>query len=155
MWLTVVYWLVMVGSGLRYPEDEYYTLRRVFEKEKFRGQQREIIKDAMAGEDQLVLLPTGYGKSLTYQLPAVTVTHGCTIVISPLLALMKNQVDDLREKGVEARTLNSTTTRDESIAIYRDLASGHPKTRLLYISPERAWNSHYGRKFIRFTCKRS
>jgi bloom syndrome protein len=128
----------MVGNGLRYPEDEYYTLRRVFEKEEFRGQQREIIRDAMAGEDLLVLLPTGYGKSLTYQLPAVTVTHGCTIVISPLLALMRNQVDELRRKGVEARTLNSTTSPEESIVIYRDLASGHPKTRLLYISPEKS-----------------
>lgn len=126
----------MAESTLRYSEDVYNTLLYVFGKSSFRHHQKEIVEDALKNEDQLVLLPTGYGKSITYQVPAVAATHGCTIVISPLLSLMKNQVDALQEKEVAAVTLNSNTPQDERQEISRDLASGYPKTRLLYISPE-------------------
>ncbi|KAK1761213.1 P-loop containing nucleoside triphosphate hydrolase protein [Echria macrotheca] len=116
-------------------QDIEFTLRRQFNKESFRPFQREIITAALAGNDVFVQAATSFGKSLCFQLPAV-IDRGITIVISPLLSLMMNQVDALREAKVDARTLNSNTALPERDYIHQDLATGHPLTRLLYVTPE-------------------
>ncbi|KAB5582480.1 P-loop containing nucleoside triphosphate hydrolase protein [Coniochaeta sp. 2T2.1] len=116
-------------------KDIDWTLRRQFNKSTFRPNQREIILAALAGKDVFVQAATSFGKSLCFQLPAVVDT-GITIVVSPLLSLMMNQVEALRAANVDARTLNSNTPQQERDHIYKDLASGHPRTRLLYVSPE-------------------
>lgn len=122
---------------LSYPYSLDLTLRRVFAIPFFRANQREIIEAALAGHDVFVQAATSFGKSLTFQLPAV-IDHGITIVISPLLALMTNQVAALQGLGIAAATLNSTSTQKARQEILQDLALGHPKTRLLYITPEYA-----------------
>jgi bloom syndrome protein/3-oxo-5-alpha-steroid 4-dehydrogenase 1 len=100
-----------------------------------RPQQREIILAAREGRDVFVQAATSFGKSLCFQLPAV-LDMGITIVISPLLSLMMNQVVALQAAKVDARTLNSQTPQQERDHIYADLATGHPRTRLLYVTPE-------------------
>lgn len=112
-----------------------FTLRRQFNRPSFRPQQREIIQASLDGNDVFVQAATSFGKSLCFQLPAV-VDHGITIVISPLLSLMMNQVESLRAAGINASTLNSNTPLAEKDRIYRDLQTGHPLTRLLYVTPE-------------------
>src|SRR5690554_8181088 len=87
-------------------------LRNVFGYDEFRGQQAEIIAAALAGRDVLVLMPTGGGKSLCYQIPAL-VRDGVGLVVSPLIALMEDQVRALREAGVDAAFLNSTLSASE------------------------------------------
>ncbi len=109
-------------------------LDRVFHLSGFREGQEEIIRDITSGHDTLAVMPTGAGKSLCYQLPAV-VTPGLTLVISPLIALMKDQVDALKAKGVRAESLNSGITRDEQLAILDDVANGSVK--ILFVAPER------------------
>ncbi|KAK4148368.1 P-loop containing nucleoside triphosphate hydrolase protein [Chaetomidium leptoderma] len=116
-------------------QDIDFTLRRQFNKTAFRPYQREIIVAALDGKDVFVQAATSFGKSLCFQLPAV-IDRGITIVISPLLSLMMNQVEALRAAKVDARTLNSNTPLAERDHIYRDLATGHPHTRLLYVTPE-------------------
>src|ERR1700676_2175612 len=95
---------------LRDPARE--ALKRWFGFDEFRPLQAEIIADTLAGRDVLALLPTGGGKSLCFQLPAV-LTAGLTVVISPLVALMKDQVDAMRTAGVPATALNATLEPDE------------------------------------------
>ncbi|KAK0704826.1 P-loop containing nucleoside triphosphate hydrolase protein [Lasiosphaeris hirsuta] len=112
-----------------------FTLRRQFKKDSFRPNQREIILAALAGHDVFVQAATSFGKSLCFQLPAV-IDPGITIVVSPLLSLMMNQVEALRAAKVDARTLNGNTTMAERDYIHQDLATGHPLTRLLYVTPE-------------------
>ncbi|KAH6851126.1 P-loop containing nucleoside triphosphate hydrolase protein [Chaetomium sp. MPI-CAGE-AT-0009] len=112
-----------------------FTLRRQFKKTTFRPYQREIILAALDGKDVFVQAATSFGKSLCFQLPAV-IDMGITIVISPLLSLMMNQVEALRAANVDARTLNSNIPLSERDRIYQDLATGHPRTRLLYVTPE-------------------
>ncbi len=109
-------------------------LRDVFGYAEFRGQQEAIIAAALAGSDSLVLMPTGGGKSLCYQLPAL-VLDGVGIVVSPLIALMEDQVGALREAGVAAAFLNSTLSRAEQNAVIRRLR--HGELKLLYMAPER------------------
>ncbi|KAK3903874.1 P-loop containing nucleoside triphosphate hydrolase protein [Staphylotrichum tortipilum] len=116
-------------------QDIDFTLRRQFNKTAFRPHQREIILAALDGKDVFVQAATSFGKSLCFQLPAV-INRGITIVISPLLSLMMNQVEALRAANVDARTLNSNTPLRERDHIYQDLATGHPHTRLLYVTPE-------------------
>lgn len=109
-------------------------LKNVFGFESFRGNQARIIESILKKKNNLVLMPTGGGKSLCYQVPAL-VFHGTTLVISPLIALMKDQVDALKDKGVEAAYLNSTLSLAEQRDIEAQLITGHIK--LLYVSPER------------------
>src|SRR4029450_3328611 len=101
---------------------------------QFRPLQREIISDAVAGRDVFVLMPTGGGKSLCFQLPAL-VRQGLTIVVSPLISLMKDQVDALQTSGIPATYLNSTLDREEAMARWRGLHRG--LYRMLYVAPER------------------
>ncbi|MBL4907938.1 MAG: DNA helicase RecQ, partial [Sneathiella sp.] len=114
--------------------DPSHILQTVFGYPEFRGQQAEIIQHVLAKRDALVLMPTGGGKSLCYQVPALCL-DGVSIVISPLIALMQNQVESLRELGVAAAALNSSHSMEEQNNIRRDLEAG--KLKLLYIAPER------------------
>ncbi|OLL22550.1 ATP-dependent DNA helicase Q5 [Neolecta irregularis DAH-3] len=116
--------------------DITFTLRKIFRKEHFRGCQQKIIEAALLGHDVFVIAPTGMGKSLCYQLPAAASAQGITIVVSPLLSLMGNQVDLLRKSNIKAATLNSSITFQERKAILDDLACGRPQNRLLYVTPE-------------------
>ncbi|HND13644.1 MAG TPA: DNA helicase RecQ [Pseudomonadales bacterium] len=109
-------------------------LRDVFGHAAFRSPQQEIIDTVVAGGDALVLMPTGSGKSLCYQVPAL-IRPGCAIVVSPLIALMQNQVDALRQLGVPAGVLNSTLAHDAQRATEHALLAG--ELELLYIAPER------------------
>lgn len=109
-------------------------LKRVFGYDTFRDQQEQIIQSVLDGHDTLVLMPTGGGKSLCYQVPAL-VKEGLAIVVSPLIALMKDQVDALRIAGVEAAFLNSTQSAAEQRDIVRKIESREMK--LLYVAPER------------------
>ena len=109
-------------------------LKKYFGYESFRPLQEEIIRDALAGRDVVALLPTGGGKSLCFQLPAL-LRDGMTIVVSPLIALMKDQVDALTASGIAATFLNSTLGEVESRARLRGLYNGD--YRLLYVAPER------------------
>jgi ATP-dependent DNA helicase RecQ len=110
------------------------TLNEVFGYERFRGDQAAIIDAVLAGRDALVLMPTGGGKSLCYQIPAL-MRDGAGLVVSPLIALMQDQVQALNEFGVEAAFLNSSLSRQEQGAVIRRLEAGEIK--LLYVAPER------------------
>ncbi|GGX62479.1 ATP-dependent DNA helicase RecQ [Streptomyces minutiscleroticus] len=110
------------------------TLHRVFGYEAFRGQQEEIIEHVVAGGDAVVLMPTGGGKSLCYQIPAL-VRAGTGIVVSPLIALMQDQVDALRALGVQAGFINSTQDFDERRVVEAQFLAG--ELDLLYLAPER------------------
>jgi len=109
-------------------------LKEHFGFSAFRPLQEEIICDALAGRDVVALLPTGGGKSLCYQLPALA-RQGLTVVVSPLIALMKDQVDALQANGIAATFLNSSLSAQESQARLRGLYRGD--YRLLYMAPER------------------
>jgi ATP-dependent DNA helicase RecQ len=111
-------------------------LRQYFGFDAFRGNQEAIIHNLLAGNDTFVIKPTGGGKSLCYQLPAM-ISEGCAIVVSPLIALMKNQVDLVRgysSKDNVAHFLNSTLNKKEIKEVHDDLTSG--KTKMLYVAPE-------------------
>ena len=109
-------------------------LKKVFGFESFRPLQEEIIRDALSGLDVFAVLPTGGGKSLCFQLPSL-LRPGLTVVVSPLIALMKDQVDALQSAGVAATFLNSSLAVGESRPIFAGLNKG--EYRLLYVSPER------------------
>ena len=109
-------------------------LKKTFGYSSFRPLQEEIITDVLSGLDVFALLPTGGGKSLCFQLPALA-QEGLTLVVSPLIALMKDQVEGLQASGVSATFLNSTLSAEESKARFRGLYRG--EYRLLYIAPER------------------
>jgi ATP-dependent DNA helicase RecQ len=109
-------------------------LETIFGYTAFRSQQADIVQHVIDGGDALVLMPTGGGKSLCYQVPAL-VRDGVGVVISPLIALMQDQVDALAEVGVRAAFLNSTQTFEESVDIERKLRRG--ELDVLYVAPER------------------
>jgi ATP-dependent DNA helicase RecQ len=109
------------------------TLKDTFGYSEFRPLQREIIQVSLEGRDVFALLPTGGGKSLCFQLPAL-LRQGLTVVVSPLIALMKDQVDQLQAAGVAATFLNSTLDAVEARSRLRRLHSG--EFRLLYAAPE-------------------
>ena len=113
-------------------------LHQVFGYPAFRGQQRSIVEHVCGGGDALVLMPTGGGKSLCYQVPAIArhrAGKGVTLVVSPLIALMHDQVGALEEAGVHAAFLNSTLEGEEARRIERELLAG--RLQLLYAAPER------------------
>jgi ATP-dependent DNA helicase RecQ len=110
------------------------TLQEVFGYDEFRGQQQTAIERALAGRDSLVLMPTGGGKSVCYQVPAL-LRDGTALVVSPLIALMQDQVSALHELGVPAAFLNSSLSREDQDAVIGDLRRGELK--LLYVAPER------------------
>ena len=119
-------------------------LHEVFGYPAFRGAQQDIVEHVVAGGDALVLMPTGGGKSLCYQVPAI-VRHragqGVAIVVSPLIALMHDQVGALDELGVPAAYLNSSLDGDQARQVERDLMSG--KLVLLYAAPERVLTARF------------
>ena len=110
------------------------TLAQIFGYHEFRPHQCEIVEHVIAGGDAFVLMPTGGGKSLCYQLPALH-RDGVAIVVSPLISLMKDQVDALRANGVQAACLNSSLSAQESSAVMADLRAG--RLDLIYVAPER------------------
>ena len=116
------------------PVDLSELLKRYFGFDSFRPLQEEIIRAALEGRDAFVLMPTGGGKSLCYQLPALA-REGLTVVVSPLIALMKDQVDALQSAGVPATFLNSTLDAAEARRRLAGLYNG--EYRLLYVAPER------------------
>ena len=120
-------------------------LKKYFGYDEFRPGQREIIENILAKKDVLGVLPTGGGKSICYQLPAL-MKDGLTLVISPLISLMKDQVDALREDGIEASFINSSQDYETYIDTLNDLRKG--RIKLLYISPERLDNEFF-REFLR------
>ena len=112
------------------------TLKTFFGFSDFKGSQKAIIKNVLDGNDTFVIMPTGGGKSLCYQLPAVML-EGTAIVVSPLIALMKNQVDTIRNVSNDnavAHFLNSSLTKSEAVSVKQDIMEG--KTKLLYVAPE-------------------
>ena len=109
-------------------------LKRFYGYNSFRPMQLEVIECAMSGRDSVVLMPTGGGKSICFQIPAL-MSEGCAIVVSPLLALMKDQVDALIANGIPAATINSAQTESYNREVIEHVFAGHIK--LLYISPER------------------
>src|SRR4051794_15135353 len=109
-------------------------LRFHFNHDSFRPGQEEVVRELLNGESALALFPTGAGKSICYQLPAVLL-EGTALVISPLIALMKDQVDALQARGVAAARLDSSLTAEGAQRVYADLRAG--KLKLLYVAPER------------------
>jgi len=120
-------------------KDEYKlfeVLKKIFGYDSFKGNQEAIIRNVLAHKDTFVIMPTGGGKSLCYQLPAL-IKPGTAIIVSPLIALMKNQVDSIRSFGTEddvAHFMNSSLTRQEIAQVKQDITDG--KTKLLYVAPE-------------------
>jgi ATP-dependent DNA helicase RecQ len=113
---------------------KHQVLRTVFGYDSFRLGQEEVVDALIDGRHVLAVMPTGAGKSLCYQVPALT-REGLTIVVSPLVALMADQVAALKLAGVEAETINSAADRDTNVDIWKRVASG--QTRILYLAPER------------------
>ncbi len=116
--------------------DIHKGLKKYFGFKDFKGTQEESIKSLLSGHDTFVIMPTGGGKSLCYQLPAL-ITPGVAIIVSPLIALMKNQVDLIRgysEQDNVAHFLNSSLNKTQIKVVKDDLTTG--KTKLLYVAPE-------------------
>lgn len=132
-------------------------LRTHFGFDQFRGCQQAVIERVLSRQHALVIMPTGGGKSLCYQIPALmpdesaTERPSITLVLSPLIALMKDQVDALRARGIEATYINSSLSKDERITRYREVGEG--KYRLLYVTPERFRKQEFldviGQRFVR------
>ena len=130
--------LLATGCSWAFNLTIHSILQEVFGYEDFRGQQQAIVEHVVQGGDALVLMPTGAGKSLCYQIPAIVrqrAGQGVTVVVSPLIALMHDQVGALHEAGVEAAFLNSSQAFDESLATERALLKA--QVTLLYAAPER------------------
>ncbi|KAJ8500369.1 hypothetical protein OPV22_010921 [Ensete ventricosum] len=116
-------------------EDLQKLLKHYFGYSEFRGEQLQVINAVLSGRDCFCLMPTGGGKSMCYQIPAVA-KLGIVLVISPLIALMENQVETLRKKGISAEFLSSKQAVHVKKKIHKDLNSGKPSLRLLYVTPE-------------------
>ena len=116
------------------PGDKFAVLKDVFGFDAFRPGQEEVVDALLAGRNILAVMPTGSGKSLCFQIPSL-VTGGLTIVVSPLVALMEDQVAALKLAGVAADAINSSRSREDNVASWRRAAAG--ETRLLYMAPER------------------
>jgi ATP-dependent DNA helicase RecQ len=116
-------------------------LRDVFGYPTFRPGQREVIRAVLERRDTLAVMPTGGGKSICYQIPALVQGEGLVLVVSPLLALMKDQVDALRTAGIAGAAVNSTLSPDDQARTMQDAANG--KLALLYVAPERFGNAGF------------
>ncbi len=112
----------------------YHQLKKYFGFTSFRSSQEQIIERTLTGKHSLVIMPTGMGKSLCYQIPAL-MFDGLTLVVSPLIALMKDQVDGLVKRGIDVAFINSSLTSDERERRYQNIREG--KYKLLYVTPER------------------
>ncbi len=129
-----------VKHGIIFPKDEVMRmdlaalLKRYFGYDSFRPVQEEICRVILGGEDVVAIMPTGAGKSICFQVPALAFPHG-TVVISPLISLMKDQVEALSAQGVPATYVNSTVAPEDAIERLRDLYRG--RLKLLYLAPER------------------
>ncbi len=115
-------------------------LESVFGYKAFRLEQKNIIDNVLAKEDSLVIMPTGGGKSLCYQIPAL-IMEGLTIVVSPLIALMNDQVEALKLNGIAAAALHSNLSNEENSEIFQNIRSG--KLKLLYVSPEKLMSGNF------------
>src|SRR6185369_10155671 len=115
-------------------------LRERFGFAEFRPAQEQVITQIMAGHNVLAVMPTGSGKSLCYQLPALALP-GLTLVVSPLIALMKDQVDQLNQLGLPATVINSTVPRDQQRSRLQQAING--RVKLLYVAPERFQNDEF------------
>src|SRR6185437_7801050 len=115
-------------------------LRQQFGFDEFRPGQAEVVESLLAGHSAAAVFPTGGGKSLCYQLPA-QVLDGLTLVVSPLIALMKDQIDALRRRGVEAERLDSSLSAEQTAAVTQAVREG--RLRLLYVAPERFNNERF------------
>src|SRR6187200_2124887 len=120
------------STAIRAEDPKRRVLKDVFGFDDFRPGQADVMDALLGGRHALAVMPTGAGKSLCYQVPAL-VLGGLTIVISPLVALMHDQVAALRLAGVAADTINSSIDRDENVAAWRRVMAG--ETRLLYLAP--------------------
>ena len=116
------------------------TLLATFGLSEFRPGQREVVDAIAAGEDVMCVMPTGGGKSLCYQLPSLA-RDGTTIVVSPLIALMKDQVDAMQKLGIKAKLINSSLTSAEQSVVLDEMANG--SLNLVYVAPERLRNSRF------------
>lgn len=114
--------------------DKYTALKKYFGYTQFRSGQEKIIDGILCGKDVLAVMPTGAGKSLCFQIPAL-INEGTTIVISPLISLMSDQISALKENGIFAETINSAMNKAQSERVFKKAISG--KCKLLYVSPER------------------
>ncbi|NP_001146640.2 ATP-dependent DNA helicase Q-like isoform X4 [Zea mays] len=123
------------GREKKAPKELESVLNRYFGYSGFRGKQLEAIEAVLSGRDCFCLMPTGGGKSMCYQIPALVKT-GIVLVISPLIALMENQVASLKNKGVPAEFLSSTQASHTKQRIHEDLDTGNPSLKLLYVTPE-------------------
>src|SRR5471030_1931504 len=112
-------------------------LRAIFGFSEFRPGQQEVVEALLAGRSALAVFPTGGGKSLCYQLPALQI-EGLTLVVSPLIALMKDQIDFLKAKGIAAARLDSSMTAAEVVAVNEEIQND--RLKLLYVAPERFGN---------------
>ncbi|HEY4234336.1 MAG TPA: RecQ family ATP-dependent DNA helicase [Lacipirellulaceae bacterium] len=126
--------------AVKLPPEARRLLKSVFGFDNFRRGQEEVVARLLAGRSALAIFPTGSGKSLCYQLPALLL-DGLTVVVSPLIALMKDQIDFLVERQVPAARLDSSLDRDAAMKVYDDLRAG--RTRLLFASPERLGNERF------------
>ncbi len=120
--------------------DKYEILKKYYGYKNFRNPQDKIIDSVLEGNDTIALLPTGFGKSVTFQIPAMLV-EGLTIVVTPLISLMVDQVSNVTNKGIPAVYLNSTQTSFEQNKIYNELSLG--KYKLLYVSAEKLQNEYF------------
>ncbi|AGB71862.1 MULTISPECIES: DNA helicase RecQ [Rhizobium] len=123
----------LFGEGTHVPAP-LDVLKRVYGYSAFRGKQQQVIEHVVSGGDAVVLFPTGAGKSLCFQIPALC-RDGIGIVVSPLIALMRDQVEAMKQLGIRAAALNSSLSREEASDVYRAISAG--KLDLLYVTPER------------------
>ncbi len=125
-------------------------LQRVFGYEQFHSLQERVIAHVLEGKDALVLMPTGGGKSLCFQVPALC-REGLTIVISPLVSLQRDQVEALKANGVAAAVLNSTQSIEEAEVVLREIA--HGRLKLLYVSPEKIFSGSLASRLTNWNIK--
>ena len=131
-------------------QDLFQKLQTYFAYKNFRAGQEQVVDSILDGNDTVAVMPTGAGKSLCFQFPAL-ILPGITIVISPLIALMKNQIDSLNARGINAITLNSSQSYEDQQIDFEKLKSG--ETKIIYIAPERLANAEFINQLKRLPIK--